>query len=290
MEKTKGFQRILLATDGSDQARAAEDVAISLAHASSAQVRVVHVWNLEVHHRHGFWDVEVRTEAEHLVNETVKRLQAAGVSADREILRADSGHVADAVAAVSREFDADLVITGSRGLSDWQSMRKHSVTHQLLCAVACPVLIVRERTSLAGRDVQRVMLAVAGGDDVAPGVRAAAAAAAAPGSEVRVIHVPQAIVGVQGFAYVEPDDEIRGTMGQATEMLREAGVTATGIVADSGPVAHVVAEAAQSWKADVIVIGSSRMGDIGAILLGSVTHDLLHETALPVLVAEKITR
>ncbi|MGA8923775.1 MAG: universal stress protein, partial [Candidatus Dormiibacterota bacterium] len=67
----QGFGRILLATDGSAQAKAAVGVTSSFARASSAAVRVVHVWNLEVHHRHGVWDVEMRSEAESLLGETV---------------------------------------------------------------------------------------------------------------------------------------------------------------------------------------------------------------------------
>ena len=41
-------------------------------------------------------------------------------------------------------------------------------------------------------------------------------------------------------------------------------------------------------KADLIVVGSSRMGDIGSLFLGSVSHDLLHMTDRPVLVAERV--
>ena len=37
-----------------------------------------------------------------------------------------------------------------------------------------------------------------------------------------------------------------------------------------------------------IVVGSSRMGDVGSLVLGSVSHSLLHTTARPVLVAERI--
>jgi nucleotide-binding universal stress UspA family protein len=62
------------------------------------------------------------------------------------------------------------------------------------------------------------------------------------------------------------------------------------IVAPSGPVAEKVIEAAAKWGADIIVIGSSRMGDLGSILLGSVTHSLLRSSDRPVLVAERTSR
>lgn len=290
MNTRTGFKRVLLTTDASEEADAAIDATIALLRDShsSAEVRVAHVWNLEVHHPHGHWDIEVRSEAEKLVGAAVQRLNAAGVRTDSEILRADSEHVADAVAIAAREFKADLVVVGSRGLSDWQSMFKHSVSHQVLRVVDCPVLIVRGHAHGPTGGPRRVLLAIAGGDDLGPGVRAAIACAAGTKSKVMVVHVAQAIFGAQGLPYVESDDEIRTTMAAAIRLLGEAGVTSEGTVAHAGPVAKTVAEIAEAWRADVIVVGSSRMGDLGSLMLGSVSHNLLRTTGRPVLVAERV--
>jgi len=286
MNTTKGFSRILLATDGSEQAEAAVDATIALGRLQSAEVRVVHVWNLEVHQRHGHWDVEVRSEAQHLLDATVERLMRGGVRAEAAILRADSGHIAGAVAVAAKQFAADLVVVGSRGFSNWQSMLKHSVSHQLLSTVDRPLLIVRSRPATV-RPPQRVLLAIAGGDDIGPAARAAIAAASAPGSEVLVVHVAQVIVGVQGFAYVEPDEEIKATMAKAIELIEDAGIPAEGLVPHSGPVAEVIAKVAETWDVDLIVVGSSRIGDLGSLVLGSVSHSLLRATERPVLIAER---
>jgi nucleotide-binding universal stress UspA family protein len=287
MVASNRFNRILLATDGSEQAQAA--VAATIAFASpSATVKVVHVWNLEVRHRHGTRDIEVRSEAETLVDATVARLLAAGLIAQREICRADSNHVAAAIAVSAREFKADVVVVGSRGLSDWQSMRQYSVSHELLCAVDCPILIVRAPLHAEKARGRRILLAIAGGDDLAPGVKAAVAAATTAGSIVMVVHVAQALFGAQGFAYVESEEEIEATMATAIKLVEDAGVEAQGMVAHAGPVAPVVAEIAEGWKADLIVSGSSRMGDLGSMFLGSVSHDLLRATDRPVLIAERV--
>lgn len=280
------FARILLATDGSAPAAAAARLATSFAHASSAAVRVVHVWNMEVHDRGGVWDLETRREAEELLSKTVDELGAAGVDADGELIRADSKYIASALAESAVAFDADLVVLGSRGLSDWQSMRKHSVSHQLLTALDCPLLVVRG-TPPAPHDPRRVLLAIAGGDDVATAVQAAVAAASSPGSRVLVLHVEQAIFGLQGFAYVEPQGEVHETINQATEMLEQAGILAEALAAGPGHVADVVAHTAEGWSADMIVIGSSRMGDLASMVLGSVTHDLLRASDKPILVAAR---
>jgi nucleotide-binding universal stress UspA family protein len=286
METAKRFERILLATDGSEQSQAAVDTTIAIATSPTAKVRVAHVWNLEVHHRHGFWDVEVRSEAAKLVDATVARLLHAGVIAEREIVRADMNHVAAAIAVEANEFGADLVVIGSRGLSDWQSLTQHSVSHQLLCAVDCPVLIVRGRSLAAPGKASRIVLATAGGDDLAPAAQATVAVAQ-PDASVMVVHVAQAMFGLHGFAHIESSEEIRATMAKASLLLIDAGVNVHGMVAHRGPVAKAVAKIAVDWNADLIVIGSSRMGDIGSLFLGSVSHDLMHMTNVPLLIAER---
>lgn len=263
------------------------DITAQFARASSGSVRVVHVWSLEVHHRHGVWDVEIRSEAERLINETVKRLHDMDVDAEGMIVRADHTHVASAIAESARQMQADLVVVGSRGLSDWQSMMQHSTSHELLTAIDAPVLIVRGQSSSNGHEGERVLMAVAGGDDVLPAVHAAVGAASVPGSRILAVHVAQALVGAQGFAYVEPEQDIRTTLQRAGELLREAGVQAEVKMLEPGPVAQTIADAAASWKADVIVIGSSRIGDLGSMLLGSVTHSLIRATERPILVAER---
>lgn len=286
--KNQGFQRIVLATDGSEQAEAAVGVAASFAQASKAPVRVVHVWNLEVHHRHGIWDVEMRSEAERMIGDTVKLLRARGIEADGEISRADSGHVAAAVAQAVRQFDADLLVVGSRGLSDWQSITGQSVSHQLLTSVDCPILMVKGASSAADHAPQRVLVAIAGGQDIEPAARAAIAAASAPGSAVLVVHVAQAVVGAMGFAYVEQDEEIHAALARAKAILSAAAIPSEEMIAEPGPVARTVAELAAKWKADVIVIGSSRLSDLGSLLFGSVTHGLLRVSDRPLLVAERV--
>jgi nucleotide-binding universal stress UspA family protein len=179
MFTSNGPEKIVLATDGSKYAEAAVDATIALARGSRAEVRVVHVWNLDIRQRHSAWDVEVRSEARHLLDATVERLTKAGIHAEGAILRADSDHVAAAVVTTAKTFDADLVVIGSRGLYDWQSILDQRVSHQLMSVTDCPLVMVRGRTTTA-RPPQRVLLAVAGGDDITRAARAAIAVASAP--------------------------------------------------------------------------------------------------------------
>ena len=146
---SRRFERILLATDGSEGSRAAVDATIAIAKSPTAKVKVAQFWNLEVRHRHEQSDAEARGEAGNLVDATVNRLFRAGVIAEREICRADSTHVAAAIACAARVFEADLVVIGSRGLSDWKALTVHNDTnplfHRLLsrfkALTGCPVLV-----------------------------------------------------------------------------------------------------------------------------------------------------
>lgn len=287
METPKNFERILLATDGSLQSNAATETAITVAKASAASVRVVHVWNLEIRDRDGHWTLESRAEADDLVEAAVKRIADAGIAASGEILHSDDKHIADAVAAAARAFDANLVVVGSRGLSEWQAMRKHSVSHELLTKLDCPVLVVGGNPLVAAAGL-RVMLAIAGGDDVETGVRAAAAAAPGIDSMVLVAHVRSAVFSQQGVSFIERDDEARSTVASAIKLLKERGLTGETLVSEAGPVAPRIADIAKAWGADLIVTGSGRSGNLSALLLGSVAHDLMHVSDRPVLVAARI--
>lgn len=285
-----GFKRIVLATDGSDHAQAAVEATIALGGPSSAEVLVVHAWNIDVYPDDVPIDTESRGDAAALVLKAVEKLRNGGIVAEARVCDANGAGIARTIAHVAREFNADLVILGSRGLSDWQSIFKHSVSHQVLAAVNCPVLVVRGRPSIEGNSPRRVLLAIAGGDDVAPCVRAAVSAAQAPSSEVMVVHVAQAIFGPQGFAYVESPEESQATMASVLGILKDSSINAQGVIAPAGPVADSVAEIAQTWKADIIVVGSSRMGDFAGLMLGSVSHSLLHTTSRPVLIAERMNK
>jgi nucleotide-binding universal stress UspA family protein len=270
MDISSRFERIFLTTDGSAASDAAVEATIAIAKSPTAKVAVAQTWNLEMRHRYYHGDVEVRREAEKLVDATIERLFSAGVIARREICRADSGHVAAAVACAAKAFGADLVVIGSRSLSDWQSLTRPGVSQQNLCGLDCPVLIVRAAQRGASIKKSRVLLAIAAGDDLEPGVRAAVAAGG-PDASVIVVHVAQ-------VAHLESGDDVRETMALACKLLGEAGVQVRGVVSHQGPVTKAVSKLATDWNADVIVIGSSRLGEMGSLFLGPLSLDLLHMT------------
>ena len=290
MGKT-GFKRVLLAIDGSQESEAAANAVIALTK-PGLKVHVTHVWNLEVHHQQGHWDIEMREEAERLVEGVAARLRAVGAEVEGEVRRGSEKEVAQVLGGVAQEMDADLIVMGGRGLSNWQALRERSVSHKLLSATKIPVLVVRGWSAADEVEVRRILLAVAGGDDVKIGVDAVVALTQAMEARVMVVHVAQAIISVQGYAFIEEEEEIKATLADTLKQLKAKGVeaecmTVHATVGSATGTGHAVAQVAEEWKADVVVMSGSRTGDLESLLLGSATKELLHESHHGVLVAER---
>lgn len=281
------FSRILFAVDGTPSSTGAVSAVETVARAAGAEVHVLHVWNLEVRVNKGRWDVETRAEARELVDGIAGRLVAAGVPATSEVRGASEKKIPDAIADAARRCSAGLVAVGSRGRSDLEGLFLGSVSHRVLQKVACPVLIVRQGTDRPGRHLERVLLAVAGGEEVPQAVDAVTTIALGARAAIRVLHVRNLTAG-EGMTWVESEEDaevvLEGIMGR----LRAAGLTVEAKVAGpSSFVAQDIAEEARAWDADLIVMGSRRLSELGGLVAGSVNHEVMHLSDRPVLVLEK---
>lgn len=144
--------RILLATDGSDTALKATRWAVELAKTYGAKVTVLHVVHIPAALAGstvlpgGATDVAVVTRlmeqaAEGVLTVTTPLLEEAGVEYDTRI---EYGHAAETIVKVAEEESADLIVMGSRGLSNASALLLGSVSHRVLHAIHDkPVLIVR---------------------------------------------------------------------------------------------------------------------------------------------------
>jgi nucleotide-binding universal stress UspA family protein len=111
---------------------------------------------------------------------------------------------------------------------------------------------------------------------------------AAGGDKVVVLHVTE-IMPIHGGTSVALDLDREG-MEAARRLgteLEQAGVpTKVELVrAFAGHVAKIVVDTARDHEAGVIVLGSRGRGDLTALLLGSVAHQVIHLADRPVLVA-----
>jgi nucleotide-binding universal stress UspA family protein len=141
------MKTILLATDGSPSAQKARDVAIELADALDASLRIVAVWQLPVY-EYGYVPVQYAPElieaqregAENAVRGAVAAATAAGVAAATELRQ---GQTADEICAAAEETAADMIVLGAHGWGAVKRILFGSVSTDVLHHAACPVLVVR---------------------------------------------------------------------------------------------------------------------------------------------------
>jgi nucleotide-binding universal stress UspA family protein len=138
------FEKIVLAVDGSQQSQKAVPLAIDIAKKSAADVVVVHVREHMVD-LGGVWEHESESRARSIVDGACKELEGAGVTASAEIRRslAGSGRIAQEIIDTADEEEADLIVMGSRGVSNLRSLLLGSVAHKVLQLSSQPVLIAR---------------------------------------------------------------------------------------------------------------------------------------------------
>jgi nucleotide-binding universal stress UspA family protein len=136
------MNKIFLPVDGSDHSRRAIDQAAQLARLSGGEVRVFHFQEREPS-KAGVAGFETTADATGLVDAALGQLRAAGVKASGETRAGLAGEAAKAIVDEAGRFGADLIVMGSRGLSDFQGLLVGSVAHKVLHYAHCPVLIVR---------------------------------------------------------------------------------------------------------------------------------------------------
>lgn len=136
------FKTIIWATDGSEHANRALDLARGLAEASSAKLIAVHVKEITVGRGAGYPVLYDEAEIEKQIQEQASELKSAGLDASYDQRGTTAGGAAHAIADAATEAGADLIVVGTRGQGPLSGLLLGSVTHRLLHVAPCPVLAV----------------------------------------------------------------------------------------------------------------------------------------------------
>ena len=136
------FQRILIAVDGSPKSEQTIVIGLDLAGRYGSTVTVVHVREYE---RYEGSDVDLGPPipAEELVGGVLTRFRELGIEAHGEIRRVSSGDTPEQIVEIAEMAEADLIVLGSRGLSEWKSLVLGGVANKVVQHATCPVLLVR---------------------------------------------------------------------------------------------------------------------------------------------------
>jgi nucleotide-binding universal stress UspA family protein len=136
------FEHILLAVDGSEYSGKAVKLAAALAKQFGSEVVVVHVHEHDIGKAASYL-AELAVEATALVDGVVAELKGMGVNASGDLREARAGHAARAVVDAATAHNSEVVVMGSRGLSDLQGILLGSVAHKVIQLAETPVLVAR---------------------------------------------------------------------------------------------------------------------------------------------------
>lgn len=132
----------------------------------------------------------------------------------------------------------------------------------------------------------KIVLGVDGSDESKKAVHVAIDLARKSQGEILIVHVHQKELTSRETVDIEPRYEAEMLTDATLEVVRNAGVKARSELRVAGymGVAKEILDAAESLGADAIVLGSRGLGDWGGLLLGSVTHKVIHLAKCPVVV------
>jgi nucleotide-binding universal stress UspA family protein len=282
--------KILLATDGSEDATLAARAAIELSNRTASELHVVHVWHdVPTPHFHSFVRAQLRQEAEEVLNKQLERIEQAGGTVAEAHLR--EGRTVDVILDLSEELEVGLLIVGSRGLGGVGRILLGSVSEGIVHHARRPVLVMR-----GGQDAwppSRVIV----GDDSSEDAREAGKLAASIGelfgaTALLVRAYPRLPETDPEGRELDPrmvDDalrrEQRALEGRAAEIEDASGIRPRAEIAVGDPAASLIeaAEEAAPERA-LIAVGSRGLDAVQRLRLGSVSTKVLRASRGPVLI------
>ncbi len=286
---------VVVGYDGSPGAEVALEWAAAAAKRQGLPLTVLHSGEAAA------FPVEPAYSAERLAEELAEESQGileAGIQRatkmlDRSDVNAVSAEKSPAAALVEASETADLVVTGCRGRGRFTGGLLGSVSYAVTAHAHCPAVVVRGETPPHPDADHKVVVGI---DDSEPSQRAldlAADMAARAGARLHVVRVGH-LISPEGWAYAESvkggtrhsrsvTEEAQETLDRARERVSRAqpDLTVETEVLYGNP-GEVLSDLGA--RAGLIVVGSRGRGGFAGLLLGSVSHKVIHEAECPVMV------
>lgn len=282
-------RRVLLATDYSDESRAAGRTLAHLPFPSPPEVTLLHALTVPtVSTGTGLRPIpdaaieRMQTAAEAAQAEEVAPLEAAGLTVAPLIQR---GKPADVIVAAAKEANADLVVLGAVGQSALERLLLGSVSDRVAATVGSSCLVVRPTGWPDEGRPPRLLIAL---DETPASARAAATLAALrwpAGTTVALVSVMQTFdTFVPDFTNTLPTlwDELRSTserrLAEAAAPFEAAGLEVTIDLQTAAHVGETLCRRARAHKADFVAVGDHGGSAAMKFLLGSVSRYVLRHS------------
>lgn len=274
------LKRVVTGVDGWHAGRDAAVLAQALASGDDADVLLTGVWQESL-----LPSSLLLTPSAHPLEETEEMLLAVRHDcAPRGRTRPLSGlSVARTLRRVASDEHADLLVLGASAKADAGHVRAGRDARRMVAASPCAVAIAARDLHSAPRTVRRIVVGVDGFEEAEAALSWASQLARSLGAHLKAVAVvdeklPLPADQLEAEAeLMQWDDAVqrrRGRVQRAVEAARERGDCdeAEVRVGDPGP---ELAEAAAG--ADLLVIGSRRLGSVAHVAIGSAGARLLHD-------------
>jgi nucleotide-binding universal stress UspA family protein len=276
------FEKILLATDGSQDAELAATTAVGLAKVTGSELHVV-----TVAPGYPSYDVrvpevveELRRQAQNVLDEQLEKIKQAGGKVAQTHLRMAGEHpgverhLSDKIVEAAEEIGAGLIVVGSRGRGGvWRALMG-SVADPVVRHAHCSVMVVRGESVVFPT---KILLATDRSREAELAATTAADLAKSTNSELHVVHV-----GRDQFR-----EEAQKELDTEEGMVREAGVTDVQAHLKFGMPARTIVDLAEELGVGLIVMGSRGRGGIRRALMGSVSSSVVPHAHCPVMVVRE---
>lgn len=147
------IKKILLAIDGSKHSKKAISYAKELAGQINAEIVLINIGPVPLIYLLNYQPTMIKTDI--LPKEVEERIKEQGESVlkqARELLKKTNikvsthfeyGHPAESICEYAEKNKFDLIIIGSRGLSEFKELLLGSVSNKVVHMCHCPVLVVK---------------------------------------------------------------------------------------------------------------------------------------------------
>ncbi len=137
-----GWQKIMLATDGSENSQPAGNRSLELAQAYGADLELLSILEVPAKLSSNTDDVlkELRQSKKDLLAEIGAQAEALGIKTSCSL---SQGYPARTIVAKAKDLGASLIVMGSHGRTGLSRLLMGSVTERVVGMAPCPVLVVK---------------------------------------------------------------------------------------------------------------------------------------------------